>query len=203
MVMPYIWAIPNGYPQRVVGLYDKTNPLHYLTLLEGVPLKGEIPPLRIRFDDAKLRDLERYDSLWNNSGVPLVSNRLAQLMLELGREDFELIDAEAVAADGTTRSYRLVNITNLVDSIDYSRSLPVYITNTSGGIMGFNRLVFRQRCMDLHAFGREIKKRSMLLVSSLARDELMRQRLRGVEFVTADEFFPPSGAAHRGSSARH
>lgn len=196
---PYIWAIPPAYPDRLVGIYDRRHSLHYLSVKQGVPVEPESPPI-IGFRSATLDDVSAYDCLSINALIPLIAPVLAEHIRHIAGDAVQLVPANLIAADGSRSDYALLNVLELVECIDPRLSLPIYI---QGALVDFHRLVFSSGCMGERAFARERSKHSLLLVSNWAKEALMKKGYTGLHFMTADEFFPPSGPARPPSTTKN
>jgi hypothetical protein len=187
----------------MVGVYDrKRSTQHYLDFKAGARLESAEPPV-ITFDQSMTDELRAYDCLGINALIPLVSQRLAETLVKIGREDVQLIDTRAIAKDGELIEYKLVNILSFVDCIDKERSLTTNIAGAPTAIMSFDRLVFKENCMAGRAFGRERHYHSLLLVADWAGEALLKARMKDLYLATSDEFFPPRGGAHRAGNSRH
>ncbi|MGH6923316.1 MAG: imm11 family protein [Propylenella sp.] len=200
--VPFLWIIPPRYPDRMVGIYDRKRAPHYLRFQAGQRLDTIEKPV-IVFDESDVEELRKYDCLGINALIPLIGPRLAELILEIGSDDIQLVDARAIARDGELSDYRLVNVTRQVDCVDRERSLIKNMVTAPDAILTFDRLVLKGGCMGERAFARECEMLSLLLVSEPARDRLLTEKMRGLYFATADEFYPPRGLAAKGSSSRH
>jgi len=152
---------------------------------------GDYPSPVLRYERSTRSELRRLGCLLNNARLPLVGPDLASTLIEEGGVDFQLLDAIVEAKDGDSDQFKLVNITNLSDCIDYQRSEIVPMATDPNGILTFRRLVLRPEGMGQHAFSRERDKRGLILVSAKARDSLVPLKIPGLHFATPDEFFPP------------
>ena len=88
--MVYLWEIPNEYPERFIGDYDRKNsPDRFLFKREVLPLELRRPIINY---DASIQELRQSDDLSNNSMIPVVSKRLAEALLKFSPNDIQLID---------------------------------------------------------------------------------------------------------------
>lgn len=188
---PYIWSIPEGYPQSAIGILDETTATWYFPFRDGEPAGKFEPVPAFDYSGASLKKLRRLGCLFNRSGLPLVDKAILSKMQDIGGSDFEALDCDVDALEGSTEEYKLINITNLSGCIDYDRSDVVFRPPDLGGIRTFRRLVLRPSGMGERSFSRERDWTGLLLVSRCARDELLKLGKPGLNFITADEFFPP------------
>jgi hypothetical protein len=185
--MPLIWNIPDSYPERAIGEYDRAHSPDRFLFLGGRPL-GDLPPATIRFGVPADR-LRKFDCLAHSGMIPLVSERLASVLIRVCLSDLELFPAVVHASDSELAGYSLVNVTREVAAVDYSESSFVPIPGTEA-VMKFNRLRHISGVFDGIHIAREQDYHSHLLVSEYLADELLRLGATGLHFKRAEEVHP-------------
>jgi hypothetical protein len=200
---PKIWIIPPDCPTRLIGTYDrKRSTIDHLNLKEGKRIE-KTNSSTVIFESAPLADLLAYDCLGSSALVPLVSRRLASRLLEIASDRVQLVPAHVIAKNGSSKEYSFLNVIHFAECIDLERSLTKYMLASPKTISGFDRLVLKPDCLGASAFGRDPRKLSLLLVSEAAQRNLEQARFKGLYFASPEEFYPPRGAAFKGSNSRH
>src|SRR5688572_6290504 len=172
--MIYLWRIPNDYPASLIGEYDeKSSPDRFL-FVQGKRIgDGDaIPAFTFRGGPKVLR---KYDVLPNSTMIPLVSERVAQILTRVCYNDVEFIKASVVAAGERLAEFCLVNVLPRVASVDHSCSNFLCIPGTKQ-IMKFNRLRVKPEALGSHHLAREVEFNSFILVS-----ETVKQAFRSEE----------------------
>jgi len=185
--MPRIWQIDDDYPERMIGEYDRKNGPDRFLLKKGQRLSG-LGPWRFAVR-GRASQVRRLDDVANNAMVPLVSPRLAELLMSVAAEDIELLPAEIEASDGTVGDYRLLNALALVHAVDQEQSEFTLITG-SDRIMSFSRLVLRGGCLGDHALARCAEFTSFLLVSGRTAAAIADAAMIGLQLVMPWEIGP-------------
>jgi hypothetical protein len=175
--MEYLWMIPDDYPADLIGTYDRSSSPDRFLLKQGKPLHP-VADVHVRFD-AKAADLQELDDLAINAMVPLVSARVAEVLVRMATEQVQLIPAKITASDGELADYCIVVATKLIQGIDHDSSQYDCVPGTSS-IMGFTKLRYKHGCLgDLH-IARDQEYLSNLLVSDALRNELESLDPRGI-----------------------
>jgi hypothetical protein len=185
--MPLIWDIPESYPERAIGEYDRACSPDQFLFLKGRPL-GDAPPATIRFS-VRADRLRKFDCLAHSGMIPLVSQRLASVLARVCLDEVQLFPAVVHASDTELTGYSLVNATHEVAAVDYSKSSFVPIPGTDA-VMKFNRLRHLSGAFDGIHIAREQDYHSHLLVSESLAEELLRIGATGLRFTQAEEVHP-------------
>src|SRR5678815_4663963 len=107
--MIYLWRIPNEYPESLIGEYDnKCSPDTFL-FFQGKRIgPGNAVPSFTFTGEAKA--LRKYDVLPNSTLVPLVSERVVEILTHVCPNDVELVKASVSAAGERLPGFSLVNV---------------------------------------------------------------------------------------------
>lgn len=185
--MPLIWRIPESYPERAIGEYDRAaSPDRFL--FQQARRLGKLPPATIRFD-LSADQLRKFDCLAHSGMIPLVSQRVTAVLSRVCPDNVQLFPAVVHAVDAELDGYSLVNATRDVAAVDYADSSFVPIPGTDA-VMKFNRLRHRSGVFDGIHIARERDYHSHLLISESLADELLHMGFTGLQFTHPEEVHP-------------
>jgi len=97
--MIYLWRIPEDYPERHIGIYDRERSPDSYLFDEGVYLEEIIGTSIIRVDK-DIEDLRIFDALDNNTMIPLINDRVIKILQSIAPSDVQFIDIIIEAKDG-------------------------------------------------------------------------------------------------------
>ncbi len=185
--MIYLWEIPEYYPEKLIGEYDRTCSPDRFMLAEGEPI-DKCDLATIRFIEASLPKLMRYDVLPNSSMLPLVNLKVRKILKEKAPEECQFLNAKIIASDGETDDYNIVVSTKKQDILNKDDSKYSLVSGTDA-IMGFTTLRYYS---DLFKYNlaREANYLSHLLVSQSLRDALENANISGLYLPTPEELYP-------------
>lgn len=178
--MPYIWRLPDDYPEEMIAVYDRHRSPDRFLFLGGRPLPPGLGPARLSIEVTS-EEVSAWDCLPNSTLLPLVAPALASVLLRHAEEDIELVDTWLETSTGERSDYRLLNACRSVRAVDRSRSEYAVIAGTTDSIMAFDRLVLRPGCLGGHALARAREYVPYLLVGDALAD-----RLRGFRGIQLD-----------------
>jgi hypothetical protein len=183
--MVYLWDIPNEYPEKLIGEYDRENSPDRFLFKKGELLPEDIGRPTFKFD-ADIAELKKLDDLSNNAMVPVISDRLASILIEVASKDIQLIDIVIKAKDGELEGYKLLNIINKVIGIDKSQSKFTFVPGTDQ-IMSFRYLKYKDGCLGEHALARDEEYSSNLIVSQALVEKLRELKVTGVALYLPED----------------
>lgn len=165
--MTYLWRIPETNSDGLIGTYLRSNGLDRFELRKGKRIKVNEAMPTVQFDE-RTHCLLAFDCL-SNIAAPLISQRMAQVLLDICAQDVQLVPARIEAADGVLDGWSLLNATATVRAINHSKSVYTMVPGTQA-IMGFRHLEFLEDCLVGHQIARDTEYLGHLLVSdSLAQ----------------------------------
>lgn len=176
--MVYLWKIPNEYPEKLIGEYDRENSPDRFVFKKGELLPEDIGTPILKFD-ANIAELKELDDLANNAMVPVISESLASVLVEIAPSDIQLIDVTINAKDGNIEGYKLLNIVNKVIGIDKSQSEFTLVPG-SDQIISFRFLKYKDGCLGGHVLARDAEYSSNLIVSQALAEKLLDMEVTGV-----------------------
>jgi hypothetical protein len=186
--MIYLWRIPNEYPESLIGEYDKECSPDRFLFVQGKQIGNgsAVPSFRFTGNPEALR---KYDVLPNSTMIPLVSERVAQILTRVCRNDIELLTASVHAAGEKLSGFCLVNVLPRVASVDHGGSNFIFIPGTKQ-IMKFNRLKLKSDALGAHHLAREVEFNSFILVSEILKQVFDSERVTGHAFAPPEAIKP-------------
>lgn len=176
--MIYLWKIPDEYPEKLIGEYDRETSPDRFIFKKGELVSSDLSKPVIKFD-ANVQDLSELDNLANNAMIPVISERLAAILADFAPEDIQLIDVAIKAKDGELEQHKILNIVNKVIGIDKEKSKFTLVPGTEK-IMSFRYLKYKDDCLGGHHLARDAEYYSNLIVSQVLAERLMEMKLKGV-----------------------
>lgn len=98
-----------------------------------------------------------FDCLRNNTGVPLVNQKVRTLIENFAPNEVQFIDTEIFCTDGIlTNTYFFMNILNSIKGIDREKS--IYTTmDDSDDILFFKYSVYKKNVLNSYNIARDIE----------------------------------------------
>jgi len=191
----YLLKTPDNYPLHLVASYvKKLNPDKY-NFFQGEPVsfKGEIV---FEVKTARKVRILKFDQLCNNSTAPLVSKRLADLLISVARDDIQLLPAKIIAKDGEIDDeFFLVNVIRKVKGVDREKSIYTGLPDSlidcaeaAKAIMSFDKLVLSFEKLQVVNIARLEEYHSYILISEPVKEII--DGLSGVKLITPAEITP-------------
>jgi hypothetical protein len=189
----YLWESPWYYPNRLLGVYDSDHSPDRFLFRRGIALTQEQinAPSILRVNASKERVL-RYDNLYNNSHIPLVNERIRNILFKLIPNDVQFFEAKVICRDGELSGYTMLNSTRMIDGIDFERSIPDYLggdENDEKYIIGFKRLTMKPGCMDHCGLARDENDILTVFVSQHLVDIFKQAKITGVDFMIPNDYY--------------
>lgn len=194
------WKAPIYYSDNLIGSYDIQSGSYdaagsnfdYLSLLTGEPYPAGMDKPKVFFPCKKMK-LLAYDCLWLLGDVPLVSERLANFLIQYAAHHIEFMTPTSITAAGEEvgDAYYIINAAQAVSAVDHGRSIAE--RSEKGSILYFNEIWFHESAQGMNAIARECESGD-LLISQVLADAMIEQKFRsnkGLGFYTADRSFKP------------
>lgn len=188
----YLWEIPENYPEKLIGRYERERSPDRFLFREGQVLSiAQVKPDPIIKFEVSMAQLEPYDCLDNTSSIPLVNQRLADLLINLAGDDIQLFDVKIECTDGELERYKILNVIHTVKGIDHEQSVYTTFKLPRGGSMigTIRKLVYKPGCMGNHHLAKDEEMKDNLLVTQNIYDTFKREKITGVWLATPDEFY--------------
>jgi len=189
--MIYVWKIvPNNYPEKLVGIYDRTHLIDQFLLNKGQKMEPSGFSSAVMSFAAAKKDLEHYDCLPNNLMIPLVNQRVRELCEEFSPEDVQFFPAQIKCDDGELLGYYFLNVTQKVTGIDHQKSLYKKIAMPQNSfIYNFKHLVYLADCLGQHKLARDQEVSSHLLVSGEIKEIFTKKNITGMQFILPEDLY--------------
>jgi hypothetical protein len=185
--MPYLWRIPDDYPEENIGEYVRAKSPDAALFRKGTAASSDVGIPIVRFD-SPLAVLANYACLPNSSTLPLVNENLAIALVNLAPNNIQLIQSRIVASDGENDSFFTLNITSKVSGINKNRSQFILITGTDH-IRSFSELEYFDDCLGHNLIAREADYLPHILVSAVLVETLKELKVStlGAAFLRSNE----------------
>lgn len=194
------WKAPIYHSEKLLGSYDAEigsyetagSNFDYLSLLSGEPYPADMDRPTIFFTCQK-KKLLAYDCLWLLGDIPLVSQRLADFLMQKANPHIQLLKPTSIVANGEAvdDGYYIVNAAQAISAIDHSKSVPEL--SDSGLILYFNEIWLRDTAAGMDGIARERDSGDLLISQDLA-DAMIENRFKGdkgLGFYIANQSFTP------------
>ena len=189
--MIYMWEEPISFSDRRLGVYDKKESPDRFLLFRGRELSGDEfnKPAIVEFEVSK-KIMSKYDCLPNTSSIPLVNERIRDILNEIAPNDVQFLDVLVVCPDGELNDYKLVNAVRRFKGIDHEKSIEKRV-NKGKRIRGFYYLTFKPGSMEPYHIARDEEYRINLVVSEKIKQafDKAKPKLKGIRLVKPEDFY--------------
>ncbi len=185
--MIYLWEIADDYPEEMIGAYDKKLSGDRFSLKKGkkLPTDFKTPVFKFSVNEAELK---QFDDLANNAMVPLVSQKVQGILLEVCPDDIQLLDAIISTNGNNILDYKVIVAVREVIGINHDSSEYKLIPETKK-IMKFTKLRYFEGCLGKYHIARDKEYHSNLLISQVVRDALIESGCHGLGLYLPEEMF--------------
>jgi len=197
----YFWERPKNFKEIEIGEYknDDQNVIDRFKFYGGRRLTSEESEGESIFVfRLSCRHLGVNDCLINNSGSPLVNQKIREILLRLAPEDVQFFPAKVICSDGALEGYFMVNIVPRLKGVDHLSSVYSTLDLPDGAKMmaSIKRLVLKEEFMEGHHLVRE-GETFHIVVSQQIYDAFKSAKIKGVRLVTPDEYYEGLNALYR------
>ncbi len=183
--MIYLWKSPDNILNKEIGEYDEINSPDRFLLTAGRKLDlrefNQVPT--VYFEIPQKRAL-RFDCLINNARIPLVNERVQDILEEISPHEVQFFPAKVICSDGELEGYSFLNVTVEVVGIDQEKT--VWIPSKTG----FHYLTYKLGCLGKHPLARDKEYSSNLLVSEKLKLIFEKEKIIGTWFVCPEDYYP-------------
>jgi len=190
--MIYLWEFPEYFLNKHIAVYHHKYSVAWLSFRKGKKIdQKEITEEPIFDLEVTRAEIQRFDNLPSNAGsVPLVNQKIIDLLLELAPEDVQFFDAEVRCKDGVLTNYKMLNVTHTIRGIDHEKSVYTKMKQADA-ILGFNYLTYQPGCMGSYQLARDEEYKGNLLVTETIKQAFNKNKITGVRFVRPEDFYRP------------
>jgi hypothetical protein len=177
--MIWIWRIPNKWSDNRIGRVLKNTGTDRFEFLKGKTLDENTTSCsKVVFD---CEEEFFSDVLPNNGALLIVSRRVLDIMDNLCKYDYQVFEANVFVAKNKVNGYYLLNILNLVEILDKTRSVFTTINN-SNSILKFEKLVYKEEDLINHSIARNADYLQHVVVSQELKEIFKKENIKGIEF---------------------
>ncbi len=188
--MIYLWEKHRGCSNRIIAAYNRELSPDRFLFLDGVRLVSGIINRTIIFEQkATQAEILKYDCMPNNSGSPLLNERIVDILLDLAPDEVQLFDTEVRCKDGILTGYKLLNATCTIVGIDHEKSIYTMMQQAPEAILGFTYLTYKPGCMGNHKLARDKEYLSNFLVTEGVKKAFEQEKIKGVWFARPEEWY--------------
>lgn len=175
-------------PEKLLGEYrEDISPDRFL-FIRAKPVEFGAPHPSFTFAAPRSR-LLKLDVLPNNIRVPLISPRVASLLMELCPHDFQLLPARIKTPDASIDDYFLLNVTTEISGIDHENSILILFRGYRE-IMKVERLRYAAGSMGSHHLARETEYMPYLWASDVVVRAFEKEKFKGCKFQPPEYIHP-------------
>lgn len=131
---------------------------------------------------------KKYDCIPNNSGSPLVNQKVIKVLLQVAPNDVQFFDADVRCKDEILTNYKLLNITRKITGIDHEKSIYTKM-KTVDAILGFKYLTYKPGCMGNYKLARDEEYLGNILLTEEIKKAFEHEQIKGQCFVTPEEYY--------------
>lgn len=131
---------------------------------------------------------KKYDCIHNNSGSPLINQKIIDILHKIAPDDVQFLDTEIHCKDGVLKNYKLLNFTKKVIGIDRENSVLTMMKQAPDLISGFRYLTYKPSCMGNHKLARDAEYSAHILMTEEVKNAFEKEKIKGVWCVTPEEY---------------
>lgn len=194
--MIYLWETPKTIKNKEIGCYNEDlSPDRFLLYYVKPIINQEIiSSPQVEFSLTQNGVLV-FDCLTNNSNVPLVNQRVKDILEDIASKEIQFINADIICTNGVLKgAYYYLNILNKVMAIDHEKSVYTKYTD-SNGILRFEYLVYNANALNGLNIARDFEFAPHLLVNEKIKTAFDKEKITGVRFIRSEDIdwsFNPS-----------
>lgn len=175
----HLWRFPENWPADRIGTYDSARSIDRFELLKPQRLMHAV---RVELSVSTTRDeIATWDCIPNTARIPVVGQRLRELIAARAQRDVQFLPASINAIDGQASGFSILIATKPIEAIDCSRSVCTRVPGTDA-IMSFQKLVVLDHLAAPFLLGRDYRFLPMLFLADTLKDEIEAEAPIGVEF---------------------
>ena len=191
--MIYMWELPETLQNKFIAVYDdKLSPDRFL-FMHGHKLSpnevSKIPIFDVKVSQAQI---QKYDCIPDNVGVPIVNQKIIDILRKLAPNDVEFFDVKIKCKDANLSGYSLLNVKSRIKGIDFEKSEYKKIPMPGDTfIYIFKYMTYKPGCMEDHKLARDEEYLDNLLVTEEIKQTFAKEKIRGMRFVRPEDFYRP------------
>lgn len=194
---PYVWWPAKNYPEKGYLKYNwRERKTDQYIFMGGHPVPQEDYDLILQcgFEEERLKKM---DLLPGHVAAPIINQRAIDILSTICPNDFQvfpvIITNSPEMEPYENRDYFLLNITQVVDSVDRENSY-LYLGKDKIDIRGIRKLVLEPDCMGNIHLAREKFYLGLKLISPILLNAFKKEKIKGGwflrDFEAYNELFP-------------
>jgi hypothetical protein len=189
--MIYLWVTPKNWSNRNTVIYDReTSPDQFL-FSDGKRVPKEVMSSTLFYDaEVSQQKLLQFDAIDNTASFPLVSEKVAKLLMEIVPDEVQLLNTEIRCKDGILKNYKGVIVTHKIKGMDRENSIYTTAKIKEEYISGIRYLTFLPNCMGQYSIARNEDYLSNLLVTEKIKLAFENAKItKGINFVRPENYY--------------
>ena len=189
--MTYVWVFPEEVTNKQTGEYLREVSPDYLLLTDGrfLPEKEFQPIPKVEFE-ISAKQVQQFDCLANNSGIPIVNQRLRLLLENIASNDVQFLPVTVLCTDRELANYFFVNVTIHVDAVDKEKSkISIIKVPDADDVEIMKKPVYKPNALGEHLFARDREFEMQLLASEKIKTLFEKHKITGAWIVSPQEFY--------------
>jgi len=180
--MIYICMIPRNWANKRIGIVDDKMRTRYLEFQRGIKMDEDkivSPVINFKCDKKYM-----YDVLPNNGGIPVVSKKVLELLLEKYADDFQYFKADIKNEGNDVSGYYILNVINKLNVIDMEKSK--YSTYAFMGLQdrvsNIEYIAYKWKDLGRYGLARNADYMRDVLVDDKVKELFIKNNIKGVDF---------------------
>ncbi|MES2204908.1 MAG: DUF1629 domain-containing protein [Pseudomonadota bacterium] len=188
--MIYLIENPTDYKFKQRATYDHDSSVDMFIFWKGKYISRNQVDKTILFNlKITMQEVLNFDEIINDSNCLLASKKVVSILSKLVPEEVQFFDAKIKCKDGILTDYKLINITQTVQGIDYEKSIYNWIGDQADGIISLKRLVLKNDCMNGYKIARLEEFHGHMLATEEIKQAFEFARVTSLRFVTPEDYY--------------
>ncbi|MDR3442411.1 MAG: hypothetical protein P4L65_05280 [Legionella sp.] len=186
--MIYLWEHSEHYAYQYKALYNAERPAECFSFKKDRTLTYQ-EALLFNLDLPQSEITTKYDCIPNTSGLPLVNQKVMDLLLELTPDEVQFFDTKIQCSDEVLTHYKLLNATHSFAKTSRAHSLASIIHDDPDAFLGFRYLTYQPECMGNLKLARSDEYRTNLLVTADIKHAFEAHKIKGARFIEPTHYY--------------
>ena len=188
--MIYLIENPIGYKLKQKAYYDHDASNNMFLFSDGRYIKqSEINKPLIFKTKLLAKDVLAFDHVINDSECLLINEQTVTLLKKIAPEEVQFFGTEIRCKDSVLTNYKLVNVTQNIEGINYEKSVYKWNGDPSDKIILLKRLVLKQNCMNGYKIARLAEFSGHILATEEVKQAFESARVTGLRFVLPEDYY--------------
>ncbi|PWU06493.1 MAG: hypothetical protein C5B43_01730 [Verrucomicrobia bacterium] len=183
----YLWDAPRNYPNKWIGIYNRELSPNRFMFFDGKFIKEKLSKSIIDFECSK-EELEKFGSIDTTTGSPIVREGVLEICFDLFKDQIQSFEVELRTKNGILTNYKLINILNLVEGVNFEESICKYLRDKKT-LYGYEYLVLKENCLGNLNIARLKETSSHILVSEKVKERFEKHKIKGARFIEPEEYY--------------